>query len=93
MNRDNHDKEMLKAIKSITQSLKTIAKNTEPKVTVIDNQEALQKQIPKKPVEHSCPICNGSDIEVWQAGGYSATKFDYCPSCGQRINWTQEEDE
>lgn len=46
-------------------------------------KQALEKQIPKKPIEHShfrtlkmCPLCrsgvNGSN---------------YCAYCGQRINW------
>ena len=49
----------------------------------ITAKKALEKQIPKKPIEHShfrtlkiCPLCrsgvNGSN---------------YCAYCGQRINW------
>ena len=55
--------------------------------------EALEKQIPKKvknyeiacDVYGDCPNCDQS---------YSFTKgdeFNYCPECGQRIDWKVEE--
>lgn len=40
---------------------------------------ALQKQIPKKPLQ-AC----GHATERW---------MNYCPICGQRIDWEGEEDE
>ena len=53
--------------------------------------EALEKQIPKKPVGEwyllACPICNGVVDE--HECNY---KFDYCPNCGQKIDWSEADD-
>lgn len=48
-------------------------------------EEALDKQIPKKPVELNCPRCrfNGIDNSWWV--------FNFCPECGQRIDWSEED--
>ena len=49
----------------------------------------LEKQIPKKPIllrkfhDLRCPVCKG----------YVETEVDeyrYCPTCGQRIDWSEE---
>lgn len=45
---------------------------------------ALQKQIPKKPLQ-AC----GHAIELFRE---SIPSMNYCPICGQRINWEGEED-
>lgn len=47
--------------------------------------EALEKQIPKKPIELNCPRCrfNGIDNSWWV--------FTYCPECGQAIDWSDED--
>lgn len=49
--------------------------------------EALEKQIPKKPIELNCPRCrfNGIDNSWWV--------FTYCPECGQAIDWSEDNDE
>jgi hypothetical protein len=58
---------------------------------------ALEKQIPKNPIfsgdgywngelvydTWNCPNCD-KDYEV------DYDKYDYCPNCGQRINWENE---
>ena len=47
--------------------------------------EALEKQIPKKPKDDGwlyCPIC-GRDVLM--------DRFDYCPDCGQALDWSDEE--
>ena len=47
--------------------------------------EALEKQIPKKLKDDGwlyCPIC-GRDVLM--------DKFDYCPDCGQALDWSDEE--
>lgn len=46
---------------------------------------ALEKQIPKKPVNGDCPIC-GNPVQFWSCGD---VKSDYCDSCGQALNWEQ----
>lgn len=44
---------------------------------------ALEKQIPKKPIDRcmfmECPTCN--EIEIAGCG--------YCPSCGQKLDWEE----
>ena len=45
-------------------------------------KEALEKQIPKKLKDDGwlyCPIC-GRDVLM--------DKFDYCPDCGQALDWS-----
>lgn len=55
--------------------------------------EALEKQIPKKPKEIRyfricnyyaglCPICNGG----------ANSEFQYCGDCGQRLDWSVEDE-
>ena len=60
--------------------------------------KALEKQIPKKPNiwgdgyadgemiydMYDCPNCEKS-YEI------DCEKYDYCPACGQRIDWSEEE--
>lgn len=57
--------------------------------------EALEKQIPKKPIKDSnnsvryipifrCPNCNG------KLSGFGVTR--YCYSCGQCIDWSEWSD-
>lgn len=51
--------------------------------------EALEKQIPKKPVlenryigHYNCPICNEDCTYD------TVFKYPYCPFCGQAIDWS-----
>lgn len=47
--------------------------------------EALEKQIPKKLKDDGwlyCPIC-GRDVLM--------DRFDYCPDCGQALDWSDTE--
>ena len=49
-------------------------------------REALEKQIPKKLKDDGwlyCPIC-GRDVLM--------DKFDYCPDCGQALDWSDNND-
>ena len=48
--------------------------------------EALEKQIPKKLKDDGwlyCPIC-GLDVLM--------DRFDYCPDCGQALDWSDTND-
>lgn len=51
----------------------------------------MEKQIPKKPMEYImryiCPNCESLEIEQYNELGGS-TFFDYCPDCGQKLDWT-----
>ena len=58
---------------------------------IIEVLECLEKQIPKKPIEYImrfiCPNCESLEIEQYNDIGGS-TFFDYCPDCGQKLDWT-----
>lgn len=48
--------------------------------------EALEKQIPKKPIavddgSHECPNCHDPEIYF----------DDYCPTCGQKLKWGEDD--
>lgn len=51
--------------------------------------EALDKQIPKKPLigKYTCRCFNEHNIPVPCRNG----KMKYCPMCGQRIDWSEVE--
>ena len=53
--------------------------------------EALEKQIPKKPIfyahDYYCSVCNslvGNNEFEWK-------RFKYCDTCGQKLDWSDEE--
>lgn len=52
--------------------------------------EALEKQIPKKPIyrhgNYDCPVCGKPAIAV------SARKKEYCDFCGQALDWSESND-
>ena len=61
--------------------------------------EALEKQIPKKPVLEKtkgivgidmwhCPVCDGEIISDWNRD----IANPYCHLCGQRLNWSDEDE-
>ena len=52
---------------------------------------ALEKQIPKKPIfyahDYYCSVCNslvGNNEFEWK-------RFKYCDTCGQKLDWSDEE--
>ena len=65
--------------------------------------EALNKQIPKKPIYcgdgyadgkevndmAECPTCDNDDFEE----GINNWGCNYCPECGQALDWSDEEDD
>lgn len=82
------EKETIKALEDAivggkTESLRRWAKDTIENSTIII--EALEKQLPKKPVLKrnayggisACPICGASDYGK------------YCRQCGQRLDWSE----
>ncbi len=54
--------------------------------------EALEKQIPKKPIKlidwgnNRCPCCG----TLYGEDGIMEN-YDYCPDCGQKIDWSDDE--
>ena len=66
------------------------------KQSCIDDEiiiEALEKQIPKKPIgrhtSYKCPIC---DRRVRSGKGSSSFGVDhFCQRCGQALDWSEQE--
>ena len=54
--------------------------------------KALEKQTPKKPVYGAanikCPNCGATLLYY-----FYSFKIDYCDECGQRLDWSEENDE
>ena len=54
---------------------------------ILDAIGCMEKSIPKKPMRkahesyHTCPVCNNYTVDDIDS------LFDYCTSCGQRIEW------
>ena len=49
--------------------------------------KALEKQIPKKPINLNCPNCGFDRIDnSWWV-------FTYCPKCGQLLDWEEEDEQ
>lgn len=62
------------------------------KITV----EALEKQIPKKPIEndtsysgYKCPTCNSN---IYQLRSHNIMQTPHCIFCGQALKWGEEDD-
>ena len=59
-------------------------------------EDALEKQIPKKPIENRypwaiCPVCSGS-IYLEKVQEYIQNKeITYCEHCGQALDWGDTE--
>lgn len=54
--------------------------------------QALEKQIPKKPIEKSpwvyhCPNCDSKKVEE-----VFIERFRYCRDCGQALDWSDTDD-
>ncbi len=57
-------------------------------------KSALEKQIPKKPLksdygDYQCPRC--LEDSLFTMPGYQ--DYDYCANCGQKISWSEVENE
>lgn len=62
--------------------------------------QALEKQIPKKPIRHTawenfkCPVCGSAEIVQYDTEYREYDKdckFEYCSDCGQKLDWGDEE--
>ena len=59
--------------------------------------EALEKQIPKRAIStykenHKCPTCESYiDITDDDLYVYEIVPPEYCPNCGQALDWSEEE--
>ena len=62
-------------------------KNTKVEERII---YALRQQEPQSPIKHE--LGGGYYYQChWIACGETVTKFmEYCPKCGQRIDWSEE---
>lgn len=58
------------------------------KTTLYTCREALQKQIPKKPLQDClCPNCGKCSVMDGEYG----EPYNFCPECGKAIDWRDEE--
>ena len=51
--------------------------------------EALDKQIPKKPLFYECPKCDSDDISCMDLMDFGEIKRKHCPDCGQALDWNE----
>lgn len=52
---------------------------------MLNATNALEKQVPMKVTDkRHCPNCDESFFDSWQS--------NYCPACGQKIDWRIESD-
>lgn len=65
-----------KAIQSIIKELK--------EYRAADNKKA--KKVILKNYDYSCPICGGIVEAEYK------WRFDYCPDCGQKLDWSEIDD-
>ena len=97
---------MTEQIKYIESALKKVKDQKEnfgfmDRFTVAENCEvtkALEKQIPRTPIQIEgykepcfCPICEPSD-ETFVKATCEHDKYNYCPICGQKIDWSDEDE-
>lgn len=80
------------AIETIKVAIAEVEWNLDYAIAFEKAIEALEKQIPKKPIaietdfygnSYECPVC-GLDM-----GHY---EFNYCDNCGQRLKWGEDDD-
>lgn len=84
----------LKRVKYLLKLLEDTTTNTSMRRALITAQKCVDKQIGQKPLVaeedndewystwYSCPQC---------AGGLGRMPVYYCPNCGQKIDWSEEE--
>lgn len=51
--------------------------------------EALEKQIPMKPIHKEYNYCPRCDIILDRSMIFG--RYDFCPNCGQAIDWSDDE--
>ena len=53
----------------------------------LEELETLRKkEIPMKVIDDCCPVCKRFVIQIDNDGSWNKT-YDYCPHCGQRLDW------
>ena len=51
---------------------------------------ALEKQVPKVPIDYKCPCCGESVFLQTRAGWYQVEHhLKVCENCGQKIDWSK----
>lgn len=91
------NEEAIKALRTYPTSLDAVPKSavseTNFRKALPIAIEALEKQIPKKPLDfgdesYLCPYCKRNNFYK----GEYLDKQNYCDFCGQRIDWSEEGD-
>ena len=53
---------------------------------------AIFRQIARKPTGENCPICGNGRLITYQIMTGKTTHFEFCPSCGQKLDWSNDDD-
>lgn len=70
----------------------SICKHTDEKPCAVQMaREALEKQIPKKPISITISGISRYKSGVCKCGTAIAMVYKYCPNCGQAIDWSEGE--
>lgn len=69
------------------QDVKAVVDGDKETMTMKMAVEAIEKQIPKQPVEEAtmCPNCGGNIINEAD----NDYNFNYCHYCGQKLDWNE----
>lgn len=71
-------------------NLRPSTEEIEEAIEIID--EALEKQTPMKPMQPEVDIHDGVIIPCGYCGGDLQRIHNYCPWCGQKIDWSKNGD-
>ena len=73
------------------------APKNEPTATLIQDAfdtaiKALEKQIPRKPIEKSPWVYHCSNCDSQKVEEVFIERFKYCRDCGQALDWSETDD-
>lgn len=89
------------ALEIITNAIQVNGMTAEQDKALATAQKALEKQIPKKPLdifksdidcmtEGQCPLCKGKILEPCGRRNRVFANMAYCLDCGQKLDWESE---
>ncbi len=89
------------ALEIITNAIQSDGMTAEQDKALAITQKALEKQIPKKPLDICtpcvtwglCPTCKGEMTEVGGRPNRVFVNMAHCPDCGQKLDWEEIKDE
>lgn len=83
------------ALEIITNAIQSDGMTAEQDKALAIAQKALEKQIPKKPLDICtpyvtwglCPTCKGEMTELGGQPNRVFVNMAHCPDCGQKLDW------